>query len=73
MFAVYIIAGCTSHKTLTLMPTSVLYQNAGIDLFAHLSPELKSTKRFRTSAIMCDYQPSELMWYPKGIAKIFID
>jgi esterase/lipase superfamily enzyme len=44
MFAVYIITGCTSHKTLTLMPPPVLYQNAGIDPFAHLSPELKSTK-----------------------------
>ena len=44
MLAAYLLAGCTSHKTLTLMPTPVIYQNSSIDPFAHLTSVKKSTK-----------------------------
>ena len=44
MFAAYLLAGCTSHKTLTLMPTPVLYQDSSIDPFAHLTSAQKTTK-----------------------------
>jgi esterase/lipase superfamily enzyme len=44
MLAACLFAGCTSHKTLTLMPTPVIYQNSNIDPFAHLTSAQKSTK-----------------------------
>ncbi len=44
MLAAYLLAGCTSHKTLTLMPTPVIYHNSSIDPFAHLASAQKSTK-----------------------------
>jgi esterase/lipase superfamily enzyme len=43
LFAILLISGCSSHKTLTLMPTPVLYQESIIDPFAHLTLEQKST------------------------------
>jgi len=44
MLAAYSLTGCTSHKTLTLMPTPVIYQNLRIDPFAHLTSAQKDTK-----------------------------
>jgi esterase/lipase superfamily enzyme len=44
MLLAYLLAGCSSHKTLTLMPTPVIYQNSSIDPFAHLASAQKSTK-----------------------------
>ena len=44
ILATFLSAGCASQKTLTLMPTPILYQNADIDPFAHLTEELKSTE-----------------------------
>ena len=38
------LVGCSSHKVLNLMPTPVIYQNANIDPFSHLTPEHKSTQ-----------------------------
>ena len=37
-----LLVGCTSNKTLNLMPTPVIYQNSQIDPFAHLVNEHKS-------------------------------
>jgi esterase/lipase superfamily enzyme len=42
LLIVSFFAGCTSQKTMMLMPTPVLYQNSSIDPFAHLSPEERS-------------------------------
>ena len=42
VLTVYFFAGCTSQKTMMLMPTPVLYQSSSIDPFAHLSPEQRS-------------------------------
>ena len=36
------LIGCTSNKTLNLMPTPVIYQDAQIDPFTHLTPEHKT-------------------------------
>lgn len=36
------LLGCSSSKTLNLMPTPVIYQNSQVDPFAHLPPEHKS-------------------------------
>jgi len=44
ILAAYLLAGCTSNKTLILMPTPVIYQNSSIDPFAHLTSAQKSTK-----------------------------
>ena len=44
MLAAFLLAGCASHKTLTLMPTPVIYQNSSIDPFTHLTSAQKSTK-----------------------------
>ena len=44
MLAACLFAGCTSHKTLTLMPTPVIYQNSSIDPFAHLTSAQKTIK-----------------------------
>lgn len=43
IFTTLLITGCSSHKTLTLMPTPVLYQDSSIDPFAHLSPAQQIT------------------------------
>ncbi len=39
-----LFAGCSSRKNLTLMPTPVIYQDSGVDPFAHLTPAQKSTR-----------------------------
>lgn len=44
MVAACLLAGCSSHKVLTLMPTPVIYQDSGIDPFAHLTLAHQSTK-----------------------------
>ena len=44
MVAACLLAGCSSHKDLTLMPTPVIYQNSSIDPFAHLTSAKQSTK-----------------------------
>ena len=44
VFAAYLLTGCSSHKTLTLMPTPVIYQDSNIDPFAHLTSAHKNTK-----------------------------
>ncbi|NOQ42429.1 MAG: alpha/beta hydrolase [Desulfuromusa sp.] len=44
MLVSFLLAGCAPHKTLTLMPTPVMYQNSSIDPFAHLAVAQKSTK-----------------------------
>ena len=39
-----VLPGCTSHKTTTMMPAPVIYQNSAIDPFAHLREMQKTTK-----------------------------
>ena len=39
-----LLVGCSSHKKITLMPTPVIYQDLGIDPFAHLTLAHQSTK-----------------------------
>jgi len=43
LLATCLLFSCSTQKTLTLMPTPVIYQNAVIDPFAHLTKEDKST------------------------------
>ena len=40
----FLLAGCTSHKGLTLMPTPVIYQNSSINPFVHLTSAQKNIK-----------------------------
>jgi esterase/lipase superfamily enzyme len=44
LLAAFLLAGCSTQKVLTLMPTPVIYQNAVIDPFEHLTTEHKSTR-----------------------------
>jgi esterase/lipase superfamily enzyme len=44
LFTVYVLAGCSSKKQLTLMPTPVIYQESTIDPFAHLVSRHKTIK-----------------------------
>ncbi len=39
-----LLTGCSTRKSLTLMPTPVIYQDSKIDPFAHLTAVQKSTK-----------------------------
>ena len=42
IFLALSLVGCTSNKALNLMPTPVIYQDAQIDPFAHLTPEQRT-------------------------------
>jgi len=44
LMVICFLAGCTSKKALTLMPTPVLFYNSTIDPFVHLTTVQKSTK-----------------------------
>ena len=44
ILVVYLLTGCITPRTSTLMPTPVIYQDSSIDPFAHLTSTQKSTK-----------------------------
>ena len=44
LLAAYLLFGCSTQKTLTLMPKPVIYQDEAIDPFGHLTPVHKNTR-----------------------------